>query len=229
MNEDIHQETGHQAFTVIAGGAHVPRAYARHITLDFTLIDNNRLPRNPTQDEFEVLQNLFPSQTGVAVFGPFLTVYVDELPPKPWPVSVAGLPLFLTTNVFDTPWTIGTPGNTRYHVLGHLDARDNSSRSLYEAVIGFFEGEKVEVLEVVWIVGCWRVRVPTGTDISTLPGKVCQTTTFYISGDETTPIEAAIRTKSPTKVLFDDSEYAPIRPGVMVASNSLLTTSGILG
>jgi hypothetical protein len=70
-----------------------PEVDACHIVLRFTLLDSNRLPRNPTEDEFRVLRDLFPMQTGVGVVGPFLVIYVQVLPPKPWPVSVAGLPL----------------------------------------------------------------------------------------------------------------------------------------
>jgi len=111
----------------------------------------------------------------------------------------------------ETPWEFGKTGNFRYHVLENLDARENGSRRFYEAVIDFFENEKVEILEVVWIPGYWRIMVPTGEDISTLPGKICRTTAFYLLGDG--PAAAAALQLQP----FDESEYSPIRPGVMVA------------
>src|ERR1700722_3542385 len=87
----------------------------RHIVLDFTLLNDNCLPRNPTDNEFKILCELFPSQLGAGVIGPFLVITVKELPAKPWPVSVAGLPLFLTTNMCETPWEFGKTGNFRYH------------------------------------------------------------------------------------------------------------------
>nr|AGN71621.1 hypothetical protein 2379 [Monascus pilosus] len=205
-----------------------PLMHTRHIVLSFNLRDQKNLPRNPTLDEFEVLSGLFPAYSGAAVLGPFLVIYVKELPPKPWPLSVAGLPLFLTTEDFKVPWTIGTAGNVRHSVLDHLDARETSDRSLYEAVISFFRKQNVEIFEVVWFFGCWRVRTFPGADISILPGKMCQATTFYIAGEEPIPIEAAFRQKLPTTTCADDSEYTPIRPGVMVASDNFLTTSGVL-
>jgi hypothetical protein len=52
--------------------------------------------------------------------------------------------------------------------------------------------------------------VPTGEDISTLPGRICRTTAFYLPGDG--PAAEALQLQP-----FDESEYSPIRPGVTVA------------
>lgn len=200
--------------------------HARHIELAFRLQSENHLPRNPTLDEFEILFSLFPACLGVAVLGPFLVIHVEKIPPKPWPVSVAGLPLFLTTNGLEVPWTLGGAGNMRYAVLEHLDARNGGERALYDAVIAFFEEQSIEISELVWFFGCWRVRLAAERDVTSLPGKVCQTTTFYTSEELASP-QMAYRQTTPVKWCPDDTEYSTIRPGVMVASSHFLTTSGI--
>lgn len=94
----------------------------RHLVLDFTLVDEHGMSRNPTMDEFEKLNSVLPPNLGKGVIGGFLVVHFVELPPKPWPISVAGLPHFMTTDMFVIPWSMG-PGRPHRHELEHLDAR----------------------------------------------------------------------------------------------------------
>jgi hypothetical protein len=199
----------------------------RHLEFGFLLVDEDNLPRNPTKDEYTILMDIFPTQYGVGISGPFLMIYVEQLPPRPWPVTATGLPLYLTTkSVF--PWEIGRPGRIRLSVLTHPDARKTASRSMYRDVINYFGGISVEISEVVWFVGCWRIRVPSTVNISSLPGTVCQTACFYLSELSEEPEDAAFRCTNPTKLDPDTSTYDPLRPGVMISSTTLLTTSGIL-
>lgn len=48
---------------------------ARHLELDFRLVDDNGFARTPTSDESEILFNLFPQTVGVGVCGPFLYIF----------------------------------------------------------------------------------------------------------------------------------------------------------
>lgn len=211
-----------------SGGAYPSRPPARHLDLGFKLLDNNRLPRNPTRDEFETIGKLFPHHFGTGILGPFLVISVRELPPKPWPVSVAGLPLFLTTKMADIPWNIGKPGKIRHRVLEYLNATENATRLLYDHVIAFFEEQGIYIWEVVWMVGCWRIRVPNTTDIAVLPGYICQAAAFYLFSEGYEYLNRASRLKDPTQASFDESAYSPLRPGVAVTSASFTSTSGIM-
>jgi hypothetical protein len=203
-----------------------PFHQCRHLTFDFTLLDENRIPRNPTADEFETIIKILPPHTGIGVHVPFLVVFCAELPRKPWPLSVAGLPLFLTTDFFG-PWFFGRSARIRYRALENFDARSNTNLMLYNTVIDFFQKEQIPITGIAWITGCWSVTVAESVDTSVLPGYICQAAAFYISSKDTENvrvIEAAFRNKSPR----DDSYYSPLRPGIIVASNTLLTTSGVL-
>ena len=160
-----------------------PRGHAQDLNLGFTLLDGDCLPRNPTMDEFHAIAELFPHHVGTAVIGPFLVITVKELPKTPWPVSLAGLPLHLTTTPFEVPWQLGRPGNLRKEAIEHLDARLGAERSHYDAVLSYFENAKIDVSEVLWITGYWRVRIPESAFTPGLPGRLCQASVSYVTGD----------------------------------------------
>lgn len=195
-------------------------------SIPFTLLDKNRLPRPPTPEERQTLGRLFPGQRGLCVLGPFLIITVESLPLEPWPACIAGLPLYLTCTDFEVPWELGIPGNPRVQELEQLNAKSRPTRVLYDAVIQHFEERNIDIHELVWIAGSWRVSV-SGTPTEVLPGKVCQVTVFYVIKEPATLPQASIfRSKDPHNTI-DDSSYSGLRPGIMVASKSLTTTSWV--
>lgn len=188
------------------------------------------MPRSFLPHEFAALCAVLPPFTSLGVFGPFLVATMGpQLPEKPWPASVAGLPFFVRDNLFQMPWKLGRGGNARKYVLEDLDARDTSNLSLYQAVIGYFDNENIDITRVMWFVGCWRITLSEHVDGPTLPGKICQTTAFYLHEDDDSvhANEAASRLKDP-KVLYDDTDYSTLRPGVLLASQQFSSTSGVL-
>ena len=64
--------------------------------LDFSLLQDGQ-PKIPSSDQFEEIMYLFPNRTSVKAMLSFLVVTCKTLPPRPWPLTVAGLPLYLTT------------------------------------------------------------------------------------------------------------------------------------
>lgn len=54
--------------------------------------------RSPTNEELRMILKAFPSANSVGVFLPLVAVSFSKLPSKPWPLSVAGLPVVLTTH-----------------------------------------------------------------------------------------------------------------------------------
>jgi hypothetical protein len=52
-----------------------------------------------------------PDHTELGIMGSFFVLYVDKLPPAPWPVTVAGLPLFIATGRLQVPWEPGWKGS----------------------------------------------------------------------------------------------------------------------
>lgn len=126
------------------------------------------------------------------------------------------------------PWTIAKSGRPRYRVLEHLNAQWTPTRQLFETVIAFFGSEHFPICEVGWTCGLWRVIFDDGADLSNLPSHICQTPITYLPRQTHRLNETAFREKTPGHKDPDDTAYSPIRPGVIVASKTLSTTSGVL-
>jgi hypothetical protein len=46
-------------------------------------------------DKFEVIRTIFPGTIGVSSDGWFMYLQLRTLPPKPWPLTIAEVPLYL--------------------------------------------------------------------------------------------------------------------------------------
>lgn len=174
--------------------------------------------------------------------GVFLILYVTELPPLPWPLTVAGLPLYIATNEFDIPWPFGTPKNhSRSHVLEDIDAQEYVSDEIFMTVIKWFdECSNVTISSILWSAGTWHVTIPDDCNTSDLPSRVCRASCSYLYQSEVPEQpEAAFRQQHPATIR-DESAYDILRPGVMVSSDKFLgdgpvpprselfTTAGVL-
>ncbi|KFX98235.1 hypothetical protein V490_02385 [Pseudogymnoascus sp. VKM F-3557] len=67
------------------------------ITLPFDLRTDPGALNDPKNRE--LLYKLFPGTAGLAMDGKFLYIIQAEAPPKPWPKSVAGLPLYFAPQI----------------------------------------------------------------------------------------------------------------------------------
>jgi hypothetical protein len=222
---------------------------SRHILFDFTLVEDG-MPRCPrTEEEWNVLLNLFPTTYSVSLHGLFLIVRVRRLPPKPWPLSVAGLPFYITTNEWDSPWIRGKHGHGG-RILEDLNAQRRVTDEIFDAVISYFDTHtNVKITAVRWSIGYWRITVPDGTLIQKLPMVIACTVCGYLFDSQIQrPVETAYRLKEPSLGTYDDTFYAAydnpvystLHPGIMLSSSrfggtasvpprgELLTTSGVL-
>jgi len=214
---------------------------SRHILFDFTLVEDG-LPRSPrTKKEWNVLMNLFPTTYSVGLYGPFFIIRVQKPPPKPWPLSVAGLPFYITTNEWNTPW-IGGKHGLGGRVLENLNAKHRVTDEIFDAVTSYFDSHTdVKITAVRWSIGSWRITVPDGTLVQKLPKTVASVVCGYVFESQIQqPVEAAYRLKEPSPTVYDDSTCANLRPGIMLSSSrfegtpsvpargELLTTSGVL-
>ena len=200
----------------------------------FLLIENGvvRLPRS--QEELQWIAQAFPTAIAIGVFPPMLVLRFKTLPPKPWPVAVAGLPTFFTTDdqTMGFPW--GRPGGS-VRALEDRDAREGTSRQMFEEAIQYFEVHLQVALEsILNLAGPWIITVPDGVALARLPGVLAKTACTYrfLSDEAKEPLEAALRHTEPTGTVWDTTKYKTLRPGVMLSSNpgltaELLTTCGI--
>jgi hypothetical protein len=77
-----------------------------HVKLDFELFRSGE-QRTPSTEQFRAIMSLFPTCISVTFSPPFLIVVCTKLPIKPWPVTVAGLPLYLTADHDASPINLG--------------------------------------------------------------------------------------------------------------------------
>ena len=214
---------------------------SKHIVFDFILRNEYGLPRNPSDDELEVLINLFPRTRSVMVIRPMLVVVVESLPKKPWPLSVAGLPLYITTDDNDFGWDWGDACGGGPKALEHLDSRYNADKDMFKSAMEFFDTQtKVPVCAITWVSGRWHVDLPEGTKPDTMPRTLARSLCRYHLAPITSPPEAAQRRKQHDGEVWDASSYGPhLRPGVMISCpaytvgdpkqnrDPLFTTSGL--
>lgn len=79
-----------------------------HVRLSFTLYEN-RVQRNRTQKELDEIFSVVPTCTAVTLMNPFLILQYETLPDRPWPITVAAIPVYLTTDPEDFPLELGLP------------------------------------------------------------------------------------------------------------------------
>ena len=200
----------------------------------FTLVENgvSRLPTS--QNEYDMILKAFPTAQSVGVYLPFVVVQFKCLPPKPWPLTIAGLPAFFTTKEHTVGFEYGRLGGSFKKALNNYDARQHLTRELFDAVIVYFEQEiSIPILSVLNLAGPWVITIPDGVEFSSLPYLLAKTPCHfkYASGNEPHE-EAAFRNTEPVGTVWDQTLYETLRPGIMLSSggtlNEVLTTSGIV-
>jgi len=71
---------------------------ASNIDLSFPMVEDGG-GRGPTnKDQWKETTSLFPTTQEVWINSPFLVICVQTLPPRPWPLTIGGYPLQITTD-----------------------------------------------------------------------------------------------------------------------------------
>ncbi|KAK2799102.1 hypothetical protein FQN50_008608 [Emmonsiellopsis sp. PD_5] len=202
--------------------------------VEFCLVSDG-VARPPSDDEFRILKDSFPTANSVSVTPPLLIVEYHKLPPKPWPLSIAGLPVFITSEENCLGFGFGRQGG-RKKALPHYNATRHVNEEIFMAAIDYFETQlEVFITSIVHLAGRWLTTVPDDTKLSELPWLLASAhCTYEFASEQEEPQEAAFGKKVPNNLVWDSSSYEDIRPGVMVSSggddqdDELLTTSGVL-
>lgn len=134
-------------------------ATSNRITLSFSLIKNGRY-MGPPKDGFTELASLFPTTFAVEVRPPFLLFRVRTIPPKPWPLSVAGLPPRFTTNEFKPGWDIGKAGRgPKLLSQYNLQRKDEFSDAVLNDAINSLVEHKLNFVDLRWYGAFWVVTL----------------------------------------------------------------------
>lgn len=186
-----------------------------------------------------------------------VVIRFQDLPPKPWPLTVAGLPAVFTTQEYSVGFEYGRLGGSRKKALHDYDAREHVTEELFSAAIAYFEQElSIPILSILNLAGAWVVVVPDDVQISSLPPLLARTTCHYkyasaaaIAGEhkhkrkeEAPPFRNTEHPPCPPPgpaggTVWDQTSYsyrALQQPGIMLSSgreggeNERLSTSGVV-
>lgn len=202
--------------------------------LGFSLVRDSRAIC-PTRDQWILLETAFPTSTSIGVLSGMLTVQYESLPPKPWPVVMAGLPVYITTEEFAWPLRPQRYGGPKRIMSAH-DARSGPSAEVFQLAIDYFEKElNVAIVCILNLLGQWIITIPEDATLSDLPCMIAKSPCSYLYTSEVPePREAALSSTRPFGTTWDSSPYTPLRPGIMTSSgkipgcdDELLTTCGV--
>ncbi|KAI4120471.1 MAG: hypothetical protein LQ338_006994 [Usnochroma carphineum] len=201
-------------------------AQSKRLKLAYSLVENGR-PTTPPLGDWSDLTNLFPTTVSVEIMPPFLVFTVREVPPRPWPLTVAGLPIMFHSEFeFQSALLPGQPGRGPPS-LDNLRLRTSTdySRQVLEQAVQVFDDLKQDLFEIYWFGSFWRITVPDGADFQRLPRRLGDAQCFYRVESELPAIDqAALRRKPPQGIEYDDTNYgvdenALLRPGIMLSSS----------
>lgn len=197
---------------------------SKHIELSGSLIHNGRAA-GPRDSDWSELAALFPTTFQVEVCPPFVVIRLRDVPKRPWPFTIGGLPVFFTSKPWEEPYTRGVCGKGK-KVLEELDLSRNANvddEILHRAAHALTDAIGI-ILDIFWWSGCWSVTVPNHATISELPLTLAHCLVFYShKKDQISPDPSALHGKKHSGVDYDDSLYGVgtsslLRPGVMVSS-----------
>ena len=209
----------------------------RHAKLDFELFRDGE-PRMPSSEQCSRMLALFPTSYALEFLPPFITIRCRSLPPKPWPVTIAGLPLFLTTDDKLSPMETGIfSQGPKASIECSIQPWKTPDLAAFEGMFALLRHSNLNVDRIQWLGWSFLAIAPGQPPADwrkSLPSRVNGLLVGY-SFEQQDSEEKAVRRKLPTGREPDDSHYAELRPGIMVASvdehrspaTDLVTTSGI--
>ncbi|KAB8239614.1 uncharacterized protein BDW43DRAFT_8965 [Aspergillus alliaceus] len=207
------------------------------------------LRRTPSKflktENFKLLLKVFPGTQRVDFDDRVLVFHLDQLPAKPWPKKIAGVPCYLTEDLNDQGPIIPIRhrSRSRIKVSENLDLRDNEAAVslVFDLVRDFFARTDISITEIqFWghiIIIILESKADKDEILRAVPRSVAQCNCFYLFESEMARPRklSALRLKQPSPPEADDSSYDIIRPGVMLSSGKhpeegweILTSSGVL-
>lgn len=227
-----------------------PVYHNRHVVLPFNLRDPS--VKVAQKELSPYLYNIFPDAKDVGMGGG-LYFLLEALPPKPWPLTVGGLPVKVCTEnsgsvtLFPLSPFGGGPHACKDLALGHEEQLTWSHfEKIGTALIQHLSKEHpdIEVSEILAHEGqIFQVILQNSVDLSAqrpkLPRKIAgYMASYLLDSDISRPAYAsdlfARRTvqPDPSAQVVDNTAYDILRPGVMVCSPDkagwLQTTTGVL-
>ena len=227
--------------SVASGAAHFTHEgetfeETRHVQLGFQLFrDGIQFP--PSPEQYRQILPLFPTSFKLSFSPPYMIIACTKLPVKPWPVTVAGMPLYLTTDADDAPLDLGRScTGPKVTIEANVAIWQTPDLETFQKLFKLFDSLGAKFHRIQWV--GWQflalgLREPYPDWKQRLPFTVNNVRIGYIFGEQTMQ-EKALRRKVPAGRVPDNEAYAELRPGILVASRSSghednddMTTSGV--
>lgn len=174
-----------------------------------------------------------------------LVYLLNQLPPKPWPKKIAGLPCYLTTDPNDLGPTIPIRHQScsRIRISADLDLRNNEAAVdlVFDLVRDFFLQSNISITEIQYwghiVIIVLENEHENDKVLQVVPRSVAQCNCFYLfeSMMARPGLLPVRRIEQTSFTVVDDSRYETLRPGVVLSSgkhpedgSEILTSSGVL-
>lgn len=203
--------------------------YSIDIKLDFELFSDGR-QQTPTSSQLEEIKALFPTCTELTYSSPFLIATCETLPPKPWPVTVAGLPLFVTPNPeSEAPLSLGSVGYGPGDGINEaIRPWQTPSMKVFKKLFALLRTYSSTIDRVRWlgwgIIAVGDAYPPRSVWQSIIPRTINGLPVRYVFGHQRARPEGS-HTETPADLdlrKWDMTPYSdPLRPGMMICSPSV--------
>lgn len=210
----------------------------RHIDLGFRLVETLTgisSPRAPYPKECDLIRRYFENDLLEITFHPpFLVLRMDPLPPKPWPLTVAELPVWIThKSSIELPPFVGYQGTMDEALLlqlGPIAPWRVPCEKIFDVIIGRLIWLKLGVLSLAFLGNRWLVTLEGEfPPIDTLPAQAGELPVFYTPCIRTLAGEQQHNTQPCRNITLEQSQFAHEISGMMIDSlrGGHLTISGI--
>ncbi|KAL9596074.1 MAG: hypothetical protein Q9219_006021 [cf. Caloplaca sp. 3 TL-2023] len=205
-------------------------AQSKRLKLPYSLVENGR-PITPPSADFSDLFGLFPTTFSIELIPSFLIFRVREIPVKPWPLTIGGLPISIVSDDIQPGFYHGRRGKGP-RALDDLKMRTlhDYSQSILNRSAKLFEDLKQKIVDIYWFGTFWRITTSDTVDWNCLPTRIGDAPCFYRTESELSDVDLAVlRRKPPKGMQFDDTDYyinenALLRPGIMLSSSKFSVT-----
>ncbi|KAG5305338.1 hypothetical protein I7I50_05702 [Histoplasma capsulatum G186AR] len=213
----------------------------QHIILPFDLRENPDAFYN--EENRNILSSIFPETHGLAMDSMFLIFLQTKVPPKPWPRTIAGVPVCFAPEI--GPQYIPRPIGIPAYVKNPSISKDLNGRAmqdwepLFVSIKTYFQEQGISITEVMYLKSYVVIVLEhRNTDPTKLLSQAANIRCFYYYDDEIgRPASLrACRLTDPTPTNPDNNEYSTLQPGLRVTSDYLpskpgtflSTTAGVL-
>lgn len=197
------------------------------------------------QDSSKLLYEILPGTQRVDFDERVLVYHLAQLPEKPWPKKIAGIPCYFTADPNDQGPIIPIRYRSRstIAVSPNLDLRDNEAciGLVFDLVRDFFLKTDISITEIQYwgrvIIIVLENEVEKDKILQAVPRSVARCKCFYLfESMMARPCKpSARRIKQASSTEIDNSWYDILRPGIMLSSgkhpedgSEFLSSSGVL-